>query len=131
MDEVKRVSFVVWRDANTDPPEEHDAHLDIPAPVLRVRESGPIVVAYHVEDDGWYPIYNETERLDDLTDQWAPVPEPPGENAVTVGHLAYVLDLAESNPLLVGRLAEPYMAYEREAVARLRAALDALEADDE
>ena len=118
MSDSLRVTFVVWRDASTDPPEEHDAHLDIPAPALRVRESGPIVVAYHVEDDGWYPIYNGTERLDDLTDQWAPVPEPPGEGAVTLDDLKLARHLLDTEMW-------------HDEADRLRAALDAASAETE
>ena len=55
----------------------------------------------------------------------------PGENAVTVEHLTRVLSLAESNPLLVGRVAQPYTDDEREAADRLRAALDAAKAETE
>ena len=130
------VTLVRWRRADTDPPEEHfDAGEAMS--VLRVRSDGIVVLAYYVEDDGWYPIYNGTERLDDLTDDWAHSPQPPGDDAPTMGDLRLALAWGEGaykrhierrprhfNPHIEAELQDEEPA-KLKAFARLRAALDA------
>ena len=117
------VTLVRWRRADTDPPEVHFDASEAMS-VLRVRSDGIVVLAYYVEDDGWYPIYNGTERLDDLTDDWAHPPQPPGDDALTVGNLRRI------EGILVNLRADPrneHLWPEYDAIAvRLRAALDAI-----
>lgn len=75
------------------PPQRHmDPYGAVgPSHVLRVRKTGLVVLAYpddeQADDPEWYPLYNDSELLDDLTDDWAMSPVPPGEDSLTVEDL--------------------------------------------
>lgn len=92
------VSIVVWRDAKKEPPQRHIDPYGAAAPsnVLRVRKPSFVVLAYpedeQLDNPKWYPIYDDTEVLDDLTDAWAFPPVPPSEDALTLDHLKNAAD---------------------------------------
>ena len=113
-----RVTITRWRDAKDDTPKHA-------APVWTDRGVG---VWPLIDKPEWRPVYelsDGTERMDPQPRWWCD-PRAPGDDPLTTDDLRRALIASEAWGRTVNWLDTPGKQWHEDALARLRAALDAL-----
>ena len=117
------VTLVRWRRADTDPPDDHRLVVTdrgfgrFMGPRGLPRDAGHGVV--------WFPLRSDTEWMFPQPSWWCD-PQAPGEDALTTDDLRRALIASEAWGRTVNWLDTPGKQWHEDALARLRAALDAL-----